>query len=76
MGRRYTGDDVVRWYERYQQGLTLKELVREVGASEPTILGEFMRRGFPRRPAVRRSGRRATDAAEWPAGQPAAETTP
>ena len=76
MGRRYTDEDVVRWYERYQQGLTLKELAREFGASEPTILGEFMRRGLPRRPAVRRSGRQVTDAAEQPADQPAAETIP
>ena len=76
MGRGYSDDDVVRWYERYQQGLTLKELAREFGASEPTILGEFMRRGFPRRPAVRRSGRRAADAAKQPAGQLTEETIP
>ena len=52
---RYTDEDVVRWYERYQQGLTLKEVAREVGAAEPTVLGAFLRRGLPRRPAVRRS---------------------
>jgi hypothetical protein len=56
MGRRYTDEDVARWYERYQAGLTLKEIVSECGASEPTILGEFIRRGLPRRPAYRRPG--------------------
>ncbi len=76
MAPRYTDEDVVRWYERDQQGLTPKERVREFGASEPTILGKFMRRGLPRRPAIRRSGQRATDAAEQPAGQPTEETIP
>ena len=71
MGRRYTDEDVARWYARYQQGRTLKELVQEFGASEPTILGEFVRRGLPRRPAVRRSARRSLAAGARSVEQPA-----
>ena len=52
---RYTEEDVVRWYARYQQGLTLKEVAQEFGVSTPTVLGEFVRRGWERRPPVRRS---------------------
>ena len=49
MAPRYTDDDVARWYARYQQGLTLKEVAREFGVAQPTIQGAFLRRGLPRR---------------------------
>ena len=49
MARRYTDEDVAAWYARYEQGLTVREVAREVGASAPTVYGEFLRRGWPRR---------------------------
>ena len=55
MARRYTEDDVAQWYARYQDGLTLKEVTRELKVSESTVIGAFLRRRLPRRPAVRRS---------------------
>ena len=57
MSPRYSDEDVVRWYARYQQGLTLAEVAREVGASVPTVQGAFLRRGWARRPPVRRTAR-------------------
>ena len=50
MPRKYTDEDAARWYARYQQGLTLKEVAREFGVGAPAVLGEFLRRGLPRRP--------------------------
>ena len=47
--RRYTDEDAVRWYALYQQGLTVQQVARQVGASPPTVYGEFLRRGWPRR---------------------------
>ena len=47
---RYSEDQVTRWYARYQDGLTLNQVAREFGVAQPTVLGEFVRRGWPRRP--------------------------
>ena len=55
MSPRYSDEDVIRWYARYQQGLTLQEVAREVGASVPTVQGAFLRRGWERRRAMRRT---------------------
>ena len=49
MPRKHTDEDVARWYARYQQGLTLNEVAREFRVGTPTVLGEFVRRGLPRR---------------------------
>jgi hypothetical protein len=46
---RYTDEDVARWYARYREGRTLKQVSAEFGAAPVTIMGEFLRRGWPRR---------------------------
>ena len=67
---RYTDEDVARWYARYQDGLTLKELAREFGVATPTIQGAFLRRRLPVRPAWRRTAG-AVRRPEMPAVLPA-----
>lgn len=70
---RYTDEDAARWYARYQEGLTLAEVAKEVGVPAPTVQGAFLRRGWERRPAMRRTAlaRPRRPRPELPATRPA-----
>ena len=50
---RYTDEDAAQWYARYSEGLTLAEVAKEFGVSQPTVQGALLRRGCERRRAMR-----------------------